>query len=1139
MTARREWELVERPLLEHLGLLGWETLIWSDRRPFDDVDRSSDRDALLERRLRSALLKINPGRDGAPWLDAARLDSAVAELRSVPAGMRLLEANRRSTELLLNGTTVAGPDGSTVVGLIGSVVPDLGTTVSGESSTAEFSGTAIPGPGGTAASDAGDGRDRHIRYIDWDDPSANDYLAVSQFTVATPGRAPNIRPDVTLFVNGTPLVVIEAKPPGADGGIVDAIEQLRRYANQRGGESPEGAEQLFRTNQFTVATTGERAEAAAFSALPEHYLAWKDPYPATRDEVAARLGKPADALTQQEVLTAGMLAPERLLDIVRHFTLFKEAGPGRTEKLVGRYQQYRGVRRAVRRLATGATRAADGHVDRRGGVIWHTQGSGKSLTMVFLIRAMRSHPELRRFKIVLVTDRIDLQTQLGATAGLTGETVKVARTSAEVRELLGADGPGVVMAMIQKWRDTGDGGDGLSADEDFGAFGGFGGLGTLNRSEAILVLVDEAHRSQASTLHAGLMAALPNAARIGFTGTPIIMGERKKTLEIFGDYLDRYTLTESEADRSTVPVLYEGRTTDAAVSGASQLDDASYRWFAGLGDAQRQALARRYATASDVLEAPELIAAKARDMLRHYIATVMPDGFKGMIVATSRKACVRYHAALRQARDELVAEIERRRDELLGPPAEPTGAEEAFLRAAARQVDLIRALEFAPVISGDHNDPADYARWTDKASQQRCIDRFRLPLGAADDKRSPLALLIVKSMLLTGFDVPQAQVLYLDRLIQQAELLQAVARVNRTAPKKSHGLVVDYHGVSSQLGEALAVYAGADGGLDSDAGGALRPLSEEIGRLEPQRRRVRQVFVQRGVEPAATPDALEACVQLLADERLRAAFDVALRGFLTTLDTVLPRPEALAFTADAALFGEIDVQTRRRYRDTPDGDFDPHKYAEKVRRLIDEHVVALDLSQAIPPVRITDPAFGDHIAGTASQRARASEMEHALRHHIRERVAEDPVHYARLSERIDEILHRLEERWEQIALEFDGLIAEVNAGRRDEQGTGLDPTTELPFYDLMIEAATGADCEAVVSDSEAVERVVELTRELVADVRRISGAVGFWDNATRQDELRKAVKRTLDDSDLFAYDRLDALAVEAVAIAKANQHRLR
>lgn len=1080
MSSGPEWERVEKPLLEHLRLLGWETLVWRELQDADAVGRDSERDVLLERRLSSTLRRINLGPNGEPWLDEDRVKSAIAELRTAPGGTALLEANQRSTELLLGGFAVPGLDG---------------------------------------------GREQVVNYICWDDWSANDFLAVSQFRVATPGSRPNIRPDVTLFVNGIPLVVIEAKPPGTESGITDAIDQLRRYANQRGSETAEGAEQLFWTNQFTVATTGERAEAGTFSALPEHYLAWKDPHPTSREEVAASLGMLVEAVTQQEVLTAGMLVPERLLDIVRHFTLFKETGSGRTIKLVCRYQQYRGAQKALGRLRAGTTRAEDGYVDRRGGIIWHTQGSGRSLTMVFLIRAMRSDPELRKFKIVLVTDRTDLEIQLRDTAALTGETVKVARSAAEVRELLSQPGPSVIMAMIQKYRDTNGGsGDGLGAEETFGV---------LNDSESVLVMVDEAHRSQASTLHANLMAAVPNAARIGFTGTPIIMGKRKKTLEIFGDYIDRYTLAQSEADESTVPIFYEGRTADAAVSGASKMDEVFFRWFRDLTEQQREMLQKKYATTAQVLEAPELIAAKAKDILRHYISTVMPDGFKGMIVATSREACLRYYDALNTARDELVIELDQHRNELGDRSGEvlDLDSEEPFLRAASDQVDLIRALEFAPVISGDHNDPPRYGEWTDKLRQQVRINSFKLPLGVGVDSHSPLGLLIVKSMLLTGFDAPWAQALYLDRMIQEAELLQAVARVNRTAPKKSHGLVVDYYGVSSQLTRALAAYADDDGEVGPDVEGALRPLTAEIEKLEPQRQRVRQLFVQRGVEPAETVDAIEACVYLLRDERLRAEFDVALRTFLTTFDTVLPRPEALPFVDGANLFVEIQIATRRRYRDTPDGDFDPLKYKEKVRRLIDEHITVLDLSQKIPSVRITDPDFRSRIQGINSDRAKASEMEHAARHHIREHLDEDPAYYGKLSKRIDEILERLEDRWDQIALEFEELIAEINAGRTDEDNTGLDPTTELPFHGMMVEEVTS-------SASDASEQLITLTRKLVADVRRIISTVGFWDNATKQDELRKAVKRRLDRSELFDFNSLDELAVELVDLAKANQQRL-
>ena len=386
-------------------------------------------------------------------------------------------------------------------------------------------------------------------------------------------------------------------------------------------------------------------------------------------------------------------------------------------------------------------------------------------------------------------------------------------------------------------------------------------------------------------------------------------------------------------------------------------------------------------------------------------------------------------------------------------------------------------------------------------------------------------------MLLTGFDAPKAQALYLDRLIQEAELLQAIARVNRTAASKSHGLVVDYFGVSTQLSRALAAYAGAQGEIDPDVDGALRPLTTEIEKLAPQCERVRQIFVQRGIQPAATRDSIDSCVLLLEDERLRAEFDVALAALLTTFDIVLPRPEALPFVDDVNLFGEIQIQTRRRYRDTIDGDFDPHKYKEKVRALIDQHITVLDLSQKIAPIRITDPNFMAALAELPSARTKASEMEHAIRHHIREHVDEDPTYYEKLSERINEILARLEDRWEQIVLDLGDVIRDVNKGRVDDQQTGLDPATQLPFHGVLAERVAS-------STPTAAAELVSLTQRLVADIRDRIATVGFWENPTRQDELRKAIKRTLDDSNLFAYEALDELAVHVVDLAKANQRRL-
>jgi len=552
---------------------------------------------------------------------------------------------------------------------------------------------------------------------------------------------------------------------------------------------------------------------------------------------------------------------------------------------------------------------------------------------------------------------------------------------------------------------------------------------------------------QPRALHANLLKALPNCARIGFTGTPIIMGRRKYTASIFGDYLDRYTILQSEADGSTLPILYEGRTAKAAVRDAADLDELFEDMFAQHTPEELEAIKKRWATRGNVMEAPRLIAAKARSMLRHYVDTVLPNRFKAQVVATSRVAAVRYREAFLAARDELLAELDA-----LGPDlrsADAADRADSLPGKTARLVrawpfwDVIAALDFVPVISGEQNDPADWAQWTDKTKQDAVITRFKRPLPAGDDAdpehTSTVAFLIVKSMLLTGFDAPAEQVMYLDRHIKEAELLQAIARVNRTAHGKNAGYVVDYYGVAENLKVALAAYA------VEDVRGAMTSVADQVPLLAERRQRVRNLFEARGIDRFDTQADQDACVEALADERLRAAFEAAFKLFTMSMEIVLPRPEALPFVSDAKAFGTIAFAARRRYRE--DG-FDASLYGSKVRRLIDDHVEALGIEQKIPPISITAADFDTKVADLHSDRARASEMEHAIRYHLREHWDEDPEHYDRLSERLEEIIEELGEQWEQLALALSDLLPEVRAGRQADD-TGLDPVAEAPFYDLL------------------------------------------------------------------------------------------
>ena len=879
MSSGPEYSQVELPLVEQLKWLGWSHVEGSRSDP-GMTGRGSFRELILEGRLRNALKRINLDPAGQPWLDDGRLSQAVGVLLR-PKAVRLIEINQELTERLLLGTTVDGFEGWD------------------------------------------HGRDRTVQFIDWEHPERNDFLVVNQFRVDEPGGQGRryIAPDAVLFVNGIPLVVIEAKSPTVVEPMVKAIRQLRRYANQRESVRPEGNERLFHTNQFVVATCFEKAMAGTFTSEPEHFAEWKTTVPVPEEDVAAGLGMLA--LSSQQRLVAGMLAPERLLDIVRHFTLFMPAGP-RMVKVVARYQQYRAVRRALDRLRTGATRQEDGESDRRGGIVWHTQGSGKSLTMVFLVRAMRSDRRLVRFKAVVVTDRTDLQDQLGKTADLTGETVLTAKSVANLRELLSMPGKALIFAMIQKYRNP----QARAADD-----AALKSLGVLDTSQDVVVMVDEAHRSQGSTLHANLLKALPNCARIGFTGTPIIMGRRKYTSTIFGDYLDRYTILESEADGATLPILYEGRTTKAAVRDAADLDELFEDMFVGHTPEEMEAIKKRWATKGNVLEAEKLIAAKARSMLDHYVDTVLPNRFKAQVVAATRKAAVLYRGALLAARTDLLARIDGLDPELRTPEA--AERVDSLPRKTARLVrawpyrDVIGALEFVPVISGEQNDDADWADWTDPARQKAVVERFKrsLPIDGDNDpeQTSAVAFLIVQSMLLTGFDAPAEQVLYLDRHIKEAELLQAIARVNRTAHGKNAGYVVDYYGVAENLKVALAAYAA------EDVEGAMTSIADQVPLLAERRQRVRNLFEARGIERFDTQADQDACVEALADERLRAAFEAAFKLFTMSMEIVLPRPEALPFVADAKAFGAIAFAARRRYRD--EAGFDASLYGSKVRRL--------------------------------------------------------------------------------------------------------------------------------------------------------------------------------------------------------------
>lgn len=1150
-----EYDLVERPFCEQLKGMGWQWIEGDTQVP-EFTERASFREVWLRGRLAEALRRINL-RDGEPWLDETRIEKAIRDLEQA-GGHGLMESNQAVTELLLKGTVVDGMPGWNY------------------------------------------GRPQPVRYLAFGDEwSLNDFLVINQFKASLGSGRGHVIPDSVLFVNGLPLVVAEFKSPGIEGPIQQAIDQLLRYSNQRREVFPtlyqenEGVERLFHTNQLLIASDFFEARVATVGAPPEDYLEWADSSPVPLSQVAEETGviapsgsldeaarlladggpeqgerpgtplffregedKPAfveKGLNSQQILVAGMLRPQHLMDLLRNFILFQQAR-GRTRKVVARYQQFRAVHSAIHRLCEGRSRIQNPERDERGGLIWHTQGSGKSLTMVFLIRKMRTIARLKAFKIVVVTDRTDLQKQIGETAGLTGEAVRPTDADLRGREsptelthrLLSDPTPDIVLAMLQKYQTHGGSGED-SVEMTIVRKERKPGKGTeiverevtltenlrvadfplLNDSADILILVDEAHRGHTRALRRNLLKALPNAAGIGFTGTPILGKDKRDTREIFGAELDRYLLRDAELDGATVPILYEGRTADGLVEQADKLDRVFEDMFRGYSERELATIKAKYATDGDVMEAPMLIERKARDMIRHYASVVLPEGYKAQVVATSRRAVMVYLEKLVKARNELVADLESLNPGLFTLPEselEKHGEHIRFLLSIHPQLSKLRAMEFAAAFSENHNDPESWKDWTDKEKQEALIGRFKRTWGETPtDKTDPLSILVVMNMLLTGFDAPVEQVLYLDRKIIAHDLLQAIARVNRTCGPKRCGYVVDYIGVARHLAEALEGYDAPD------TTGAMLDIAKELPALLDLRARAVAVFTSRGVSDLKLE--VTRCVNLLEDLRVRAEFIGRLRRFYQKLGELEHRPEVPPDVfRDAKLLGFINKAAANLYRDPA---LNLLGVAERVKALIDAHISARGIDPKIPPVAITDADFEKMLAKEGDAKGRAAQMKHAARFHIVSFSSRNPQFAKKMSERLEEILKRFKDDWDALERELRELVNRLRDGDRADF-PDLDADAQVPFVRLVID-----ECDAAGQwTDERRQAALAATLDMVERIKQEVRKVGFWKNKDMREILTRALKRDIDTAGLAAGAAARELAQKMVELARENHEAL-
>ena len=816
-----------------------------------------------------------------------------------------------------------------------------------------------------------DGVNRSInaRFIDFENLENNSYHMAPEFVVEQSKSTETRRPDIVLFVNGIPMAVIECKKP--DTPVMEAVSQTVR--NQKPDYIPHlyiYAQVLvsLNKNDNRFATSGTPAklwntwreneisedELRSFIDAPltaeAHSAIFSDEFANSERHMA--LAEPGRLIANQDWALIGLCRPDRLLKLTREFILFD--GPN---KIIARFQQFDAVRKTLARVTA--------EEDKRGGVIWHTQGSGKSLTMVMLARALLASPEVPDARIVLVTDRIDLDNQIKGTFKNTGMEPKRATTGRGLADLIRNSSTGVITTIINKFEAV--------ARERI-------------REEArnVFVLVDEGHRSQYGRFNAQMRRVFPNATYIAFTGTPIAKEDRN-TMAEFGPLIDTYTMRDAVDDGAVVPLTYEGRLVKPEMN-AAQLDTWFDRLTVGKTEAQKADFKKKYARANVLSSLDKIIACRAFDISGHYRANYQGTGLKAQLVVPSKAAAVKYKREL-DFIGEVTSEI------LISAPDTREGHESVEEKKPADEV-------------------VDF--WSEMMTKWGDEEKYNEGLISQFKNSDEPEIIIVVSKLLTGFDAPRNAVLYLTKKFNEpANLLQAIARVNRVldtdgegfTTEKDAGYIVDYEGVLDKLDQALSTYDALAGYAESDLEGAIRSIADVLEELPQRHSELLGVFAP--LDGSADEEAYEA---FLADEEVRGDFYGSLTAFLRVLTTALgsatfydhtPEKTIERYKRDAKRFTNLRTAVKRRYAE----EIDFRDYEKRIEKVLNEHIGATEIERVVPPINIFNM---DAVEATLSElptdTAKADFISSSMKRTIHERMDENPALYRKLSEMLEEII---------------------------------------------------------------------------------------------------------------------------------------
>ncbi|HZG00162.1 MAG TPA: HsdR family type I site-specific deoxyribonuclease, partial [Chitinophagales bacterium] len=992
-----EYQNVEQPFLQKLRELGWQVIDQGPGVPQDPAKslRNNFREVVLEDVFKESICNINRTPDGTTWLTDAQLHQLFLDATRFP-GLNLLEANQAVHRMLVKTTSVERNE------------------ITGE-------------------------RSPSVSFIDFHHPERNSFIAINQFRLLTPGGPrEGIIPDIVLFVNGLPLVVIECKDFDVSEPLSNAFTQVKRYSNQRDDDYgvQEGDERLFHFNAFSIITRGSEARFGSVTGEFDHYLNWKDIFP---EEYRTVQVSPEEQ--RQEVLICGMLNHVILLDVLKNFTVFMQVS-GSTVKAICRYQQYRAVGKIIDRLRNGQ------NPRERGGVVWHTQGSGKSLTMAFLVKKLRSLDDLRDYKVVIVVDRNDLEEQLSETAALAGEPLNVVEHRRDLQPQLSTSNSDLNMVMVHKFfeeevRHSPALRRALLEDSVVPQFKPFE---IVNRSERILLLIDEAHRTQGGAMGENMTQfAFPNAVKIGFTGTPLLTERHAiKTEDRFGTSIDTYKMDQSVKDKATLDIVYIGRTGKTQLADKDAFEAEFDDMFRNRTDEEIEEIKKRYGGMREYLESKPRIEKIAEDIVEHYCREILVNGFKAQVVGTSIVAAVRYKYEIEKA---LQRRIEREKQK-------PDGERDDAL---VKQMEFVKVAAVVTML--DNNEPGYISQARQQAKELNAVSSFKKDFDF-DKPETGVAILCVCDRLITGFDAPIEQVMYLDKNLREHDLLQAITRVNRTkGPIKQYGIVMDYFGVTKNLKEALAIYTDKDNQAFNDLALNFRDINMELPVLEARYRRLLDLFRDRGftdigafvtqrlTDGKAETELAETCIELAADVKFRAEFDTFTKSFFASLDLLFNVSAAKEYWIPAQRFGYLLMRMRNRYKDET---LDLKWAGEKVRKLIDKHLISTGIDSKIPPVSLLSDDFPKEIDKyTGNPRAKASEMEHAIRRHIKVNLEKDPELFRRFHQKLEELIKGHRDHWDALAVELGKLRDEMRTGRVDNEIDGI-LKHEAPFYELIV-----------------------------------------------------------------------------------------